>query len=64
MGQNCMRLQWTKDEVNKGLHDIMKAIHNQCVRFGEQQGFINYVDGANTAGFRKVAEAMLDQGLV
>jgi glutamate dehydrogenase (NADP+) len=42
----------------------MKAIHNQCVRFGEQDGYINYVDGANTAGFRKVAEAMLDQGLV
>jgi glutamate dehydrogenase (NADP+) len=64
MGQNCMRLQWTKDEVDKRLSDILKAIHNQCVRFGEQQGFINYVDGANTAGFRKVAEAMLDQGLV
>ncbi len=59
-----MRLQWTNDEVDKRLHDIMKAIHNQCVRFGEQDGFINYVDGANIAGFRKVAEAMFDQGLV
>jgi glutamate dehydrogenase (NADP+) len=64
MTQNSMRLQWTNDEVDKRLHEIMKAIHNQCVRFGEQNGFINYVDGANTAGFRKVAEAMLDQGLV
>jgi glutamate dehydrogenase (NADP+) len=64
MTQNSIRLQWTNDEVDKRLHEIMKAIHNQCVRFGDQQGFINYVDGANTAGFRKVAEAMLDQGLV
>jgi glutamate dehydrogenase (NADP+) len=64
MSQNSIRLQWTNDEVDKRLHDIMKAIHNQCVRFGERDGFINYVDGANTAGFRKVAEAMLDQGLV
>jgi glutamate dehydrogenase (NADP+) len=64
MTQNSMRLQWTNDEVDKRLHDIMKAIHNQCVRFGEQDGFINYVNGANTAGFRKVGEAMLDQGLV
>ena len=64
MTQNSMRLQWTNDEVDKRLSDIMKAIHNQCARFGERDGFINYVDGANTAGFRKVAEAMLDQGLV
>jgi glutamate dehydrogenase (NADP+) len=64
MTQNSMRLQWTNDEVDKRLHEIMKAIHNQCVRFGQRDGFINYVDGANTAGFRKVAEAMLDQGLV
>jgi glutamate dehydrogenase (NADP+) len=64
MTQNSMRLQWTNDEVDKRLRDIMKAIRNQCVRFGEQDGYINYVDGANTAGFRKVGEAMLDQGLV
>jgi glutamate dehydrogenase (NADP+) len=64
MSQNSMRLQWSNNEVDKRLSDIMKAIHNQCVRFGEQDGFINYVDGANIAGFRKVAEAMLDQGLV
>jgi glutamate dehydrogenase/leucine dehydrogenase len=64
MSQNSMRLQWTNDEVDKRLSEIMKAIHNQCVRYGQQDGYINYVDGANTAGFRKVAEAMLDQGLV
>jgi glutamate dehydrogenase (NADP+) len=64
MTQNSIRLQWSNDEVDKRLSDIMKAVHNQCVRFGEQDGWINYVDGANTAGFRKVAEAMLDQGLV
>lgn len=64
MSQNSMRLQWTNDEVDKRLSGIMKAIHNQCLRFGEQDGFINYVDGANIAGFRKVAEAMLDQGIV
>ena len=62
--RNSMRLQWTNDEVDKRLSDIMKAIHNQCVRFGERDGFINYMDGANTAGFRKVGEAMFDQGLV
>jgi glutamate dehydrogenase/leucine dehydrogenase len=64
MTQNSMRLQWTNDEVDKRLSDIMKAIHNQCVRFGDQDGYTNYVVGANTASFRKVGEAMLDQGLV
>jgi glutamate dehydrogenase (NADP+) len=64
MSQNSMRLQWSSNEVDKRLSEIMKAIHNQCVRFGEQAGWVNYVDGANVAGFRKVAEAMLDQGLV
>ena len=48
--------------MDKRLSDIMKAIHNQCVRFGERDGFINYVDGADTAGFRKVSEAMLGSG--
>jgi glutamate dehydrogenase (NADP+) len=64
MSQNSIRMQWTSNEVDKRLSDIMKAIHNQCIRFGGQDGWINYVDGANIAGFRKVAEAMLDQGLV
>ena len=64
MSQNSLRLQWTTEEVDKRLSEIMKAIHNQCVRFGEADGFVNYVNGANVAGFRKVAEAMLDQGVV
>ena len=64
MSQNSLRLQWATEEVDKRLSEIMKAIHNQCVRFGEADGFVNYVNGANIAGFRKVAEAMLDQGVV
>jgi glutamate dehydrogenase/leucine dehydrogenase len=64
MTQNSMRLQWSSNDVDKRLSEIIKAIHNQCMRFGERDGWVNYVDGANTAGFRKVAEAMLDQGLV
>jgi glutamate dehydrogenase (NADP+) len=64
MTQNSMRFQWTSDEVDRRLREIMKAIHSQCVRFGEKDGFVNYVDGANIAGFRKVAEAMLEQGIV
>ena len=64
MSQNSLRLQWSSEEVDKRLSDIMKAIHNQCVRFGQQDGFTNYVVGANIAGFRKVGEAMLDQGTV
>jgi glutamate dehydrogenase/leucine dehydrogenase len=64
MSQNSLRLQWIGEEVDKRLLEIMKAIHNQCVRFGKKEGFINYLDGANIAGFRKVAEAMLDQGVV
>lgn len=51
-------------EVDNRLSDIMKAIPNQCVRCGEQDRFVNYVDGDNLAGFRKVAEAMLDQGIL
>ncbi len=64
MTQNSMRLQWTRDDVDRRLREIMRAIHSQCVRFGEQKGFVNYVAGANIAGFRKVAEAMLEQGIV
>jgi glutamate dehydrogenase (NADP+) len=64
MSQNSLRLQWTTDDVDKRLREIMMAIHNQCTRYGDQGGWINYVDGANIAGFRKVAEAMLDQGVV
>lgn len=64
MSQNSLRLSWTREEVEKRLAGIMSAIHQQCVQHGEAKGFVNYVKGANVGGFRKVAEAMLDQGLV
>jgi len=64
MSQNSMRLHWTREEVDSKLHGIMKSIHEVCVRYGKQGDFINYVDGANIGGFIKVADAMLDQGIV
>jgi glutamate dehydrogenase (NADP+) len=65
MSQNAMRLHWTAGEVDEKLHGIMKSIHNACVHYGtEKDGFVNYVKGANIAGFVKVAEAMLAQGVV
>jgi glutamate dehydrogenase (NADP+) len=64
MSQNSMRLSWTREEVDKRLHDIMISIHEQCVKYGKEGGYINYVKGANIAGFVKVADAMMDQGLV
>ncbi len=65
MTQNSMRLQWTPEEVDKMLHQIMNRIHNTCVTYGtEPDGYINYVKGANIGGFVKVADAMLAQGLV
>jgi len=64
MSQNGMKLSWTRDEVDNRLRIIMKAIHQQCVRYGKTGDFCNYVKGANIAGFKKVADAMLDQGLV
>jgi glutamate dehydrogenase (NADP+) len=64
MSQNSMRLSWTREEVDKKLNSIMVAIHEQCVEYGKQGDFVNYVDGANIAGFVKVAEAMLAQGVV
>ena len=65
MSQNSLRLSWTREEVDQRLHTIMKSIHENCVRHGrEDANFINYVNGANIAGFIKVADAMLDQGLV
>ena len=64
MTQNSMRIQWTRDEVDAKLHGIMKAIHEQCVTYGKEGSFINYVKGANIAGFIKVANAMMDQGLI
>ena len=65
MSQNSLRYGWTREEVDQRLHRIMKDIHAQCVKYGEQDdGFIHYVNGANIAGFVKVADAMLDQGIV
>ncbi|MBP9653109.1 MAG: NADP-specific glutamate dehydrogenase [Rhodocyclaceae bacterium] len=62
MTQNAMRLPWERNEVDDRLRIIMTDIHNNCVRYGEKDGFVNYVDGANIAGFVKVADAMTAQG--
>jgi len=65
MSQNAMRLSWNRGEVDNRLHAIMKSIHHSCLEYGTQKdGFVNYVDGANIAGFVKVADAMLEQGIV
>ena len=65
MSQNSLRLSWTREEVDGRLHGIMKSIHAQCVQFGKNpDGSIDYVRGANIAGFVKVADAMIDQGVV
>jgi glutamate dehydrogenase/leucine dehydrogenase len=64
MSQNSLRMGWSREEVDKHLHGIMVAIHNQCVEYGKAGDFINYVNGANIAGFLKVARAMIDQGVV
>ena len=64
MSQNAMRLSWSADEVDQRLHGIMESIHDNCVRYGKRSdGSINYVAGANIAGFVKVADAMLQQGV-
>jgi len=64
MSQNSMRLSWGRNEVDEKLHQIMKNIHSQCIEHGKENNFINYVKGANIAGFIKVADAMIDQGVV
>jgi len=65
MTQNSMRISWTPEEVDKKLHAIMSNIHDACVKYGtEKDGYVNYVKGANIAGFIKVAKAMLAQGVV
>ena len=65
MSQNSLRLAWTREEVDARLHGIMKAIHKQCIDASAAYGFEgNYVAGANIAGFLKVADSMLDQGVV
>jgi glutamate dehydrogenase (NADP+) len=65
MSQNAMKLNWPKEEVDERLHHIMKSIHDTCVQYGSDgNGYINYVKGANIAGFLKVANAMIDQGVI
>jgi glutamate dehydrogenase (NADP+) len=65
MTQNSMRLPWLREEVDQRLNTIMKSIHSTCVKYGKKEdGFINYVDGANIGGFVKVANAMIAQGVV
>ena len=65
MSQNSERLKWSREEVDAKLHDIMNDIHENCVKYGtEPDGYINYVKGANVAGFLKVAKAMMAQGIV
>ena len=65
MSQNSLRLSWSREEVDQRLHGIMKSIHASCVKYGAREdGTIDYVKGANLAGFVKVADAMLDQGVM
>jgi len=64
MSQNSTFSSWSREEVDEKLHKIMKNIHSQCVEFGNDNGVINYIKGANIAGFIKVADSMLDQGIV
>ena len=65
MSQNSMRLGWSREEVDQKLHGIMKNIHKACHETAERFGTAgNYVNGANIAGFLKVANAMMDQGVV
>ncbi|NLX81359.1 MAG: NADP-specific glutamate dehydrogenase [Proteiniphilum sp.] len=66
MTQNAMHISWTNEEVDKWLHQIMGDIHNQCVAHGKDgdDGYVNYVKGANIAGFMKVADAMMAQGVI
>jgi glutamate dehydrogenase/leucine dehydrogenase len=64
MTQNSLRLSWTREEVDTKLQSIVRSIHESCVRYGKEDGFTNYVKGANVAGFVKLADSMIDQGLV
>ena len=64
MSQNSLRLSWTAEEVDEKLHNIMKSIHKSCVQYGKNGSYIDYVKGANIAGFVKVADSMIDQGVV
>ena len=62
MCQNAQKISWTREEVDAKLKEIMKSIHAQCIKYGTQSdGYVNYVKGANVAGFIKFAQAMTDQ---
>ena len=64
MSQNSLRLHWSREEVDEKLQIIMRDIHQACLKYGESKEYIDYVKGANIAGFIKIADAMIDQGLV
>jgi glutamate dehydrogenase/leucine dehydrogenase len=64
MSQNSLRMAWCREEVDEKLHWIMQNIHENCVKYGKENKHINYVNGANIAGFVKVADSMLDQGII
>jgi glutamate dehydrogenase (NADP+) len=64
MSQNSMRMSWSREEVDQKLHWIMSQIHQSCIKYGKETNFVNYMKGANIAGFVKVADAMIDQGLL
>lgn len=64
MAQNSLRYSWSREEVDQRLQTIMKDIHQSCIQFGKEKGHVNYVKGANIAGFVKIADAMLAQGVV
>ena len=64
MSQNSLKMNWTREEVDSKLKNIMKDIHSSCIEYGTEGEYVDYVKGANIAGFVKVADAMLDQGLV
>jgi glutamate dehydrogenase (NADP+) len=65
MTQNSLRYNWSREEVDEKLKDIMMDIHDSCIEYGsDDNGYVDYVKGANIAGFVKVADAMLAQGIV
>jgi len=64
MTQNSMRLSWPREEVDKRLRNIMVAIHENCVQYGKEGSYVDYVKGANIAGFVKVADAMIAQRVI
>ena len=64
MSQNSLRINWSRKEVDDRLKEIMKEIHKSCLKYGNNKDYVDYVKGANIAGFIKIADSMLDQGLV